>query len=87
MQPALKIVKGRDLPAEWKKEMGVDDESVIELRVKSMEEAPDDQKLTAEQVRLLALVDGITPVKIEMNSTEFLRAERDRIDGRNENKE
>lgn len=44
------------------------------------------EQLTAEQRRLLDLVESIKPIRIEGNSTEFIRAERNRtgIAGRNE---
>jgi hypothetical protein len=75
----VKTVQASELPAGWQVEMGLQADS--KLRV-AIEELPA-VRPAAETERLLKQLSSIVPVTIDGGVTDFIRAERTRLDERN----
>jgi hypothetical protein len=75
----VKTVTAGQLPEGWQAEMGL----AADRQVRVVIEAVPPTRSREEIEDLLADLHKIKPVAIEGDITAFIRAERDRIDGRN----
>lgn len=73
-----KTLRASELPADWQRELGIDLDRLVKVEIEELDPAPP----TREAEELIAGLMSIVPVTIEGDVTAFIRAERDRIDGR-----
>ena len=79
MNVFVKTVKASELPDGWQAELGLG--SDVQVRVAIEEVQP---KRSPEEIdRMLERLRSIKPVEVDGDITEFIRSERERIDGRN----
>ena len=74
-----KIVAASDLPMDWQRELRIDGARKVRIEITEIEETD----ASAERAHLLAELQSLTPVAIKRDVTSFIRAERERLDGRN----
>ena len=79
MTTLVKTVRASELPTDWQTELGVPADDIVTVSITG--DAPP-KRSDEEKQRLLAILHAIRPVKIDEDSTTFIRRERDRIDGR-----
>lgn len=75
----VKTVKASQLPKDWQAELGLASDAQVRVAIEEVQ-----PKRSPEDVdRMLERLRSIKPVKINGDITEFIRSERERIDGRN----
>lgn len=79
MNVLVKTVRAGQLPDGWQDEMGLAADSQVRVVIEEVRPSRSREDIEA----LLADLRKIKPVAIEGDITAFIRAERDRIDGRN----
>lgn len=76
----VKTVKASQLPKDWQAELGLASDAQVRVAIEEVQ-----PKRSPEDVdRMLERLRSIKPVKINGDITEFIRSERERIDGRNQ---
>lgn len=78
MGVVVKTLTAGQLPSGWQSELGVGPDQQVRVAI----EAVGTNRGVAETARLLAELAAVEPMPIEGDSTEFIRAERDRRDER-----
>ena len=79
MNILVKTVKAGQLPEDWQAELGLANDAQVRVAIEEVQ-----PKRSPEDVdRMLERLRSIKPVKINGDITEFIRSERERIDGRN----
>jgi hypothetical protein len=79
MNILVKTVKAGQLPEDWQAELGLASDAQVRVAIEEVQ-----PKRSPEDVdRMLERLRSIKPVKINGDITEFIRSERERIDGRN----
>lgn len=73
-----KTMKASELPVDWQRELGISLDRVVRIEI---EEVPA-VRSQVDVERLMAELQAIVPTPSDGDVTEFIRAERDRIDGR-----
>ena len=79
MTVLVKTMKADQLPDEWQAEMGLAADAQVRVAIEEVRPKRSPEEIEA----LLADLRSIKPVAIDGDITEFIRAERERIDGRN----
>jgi hypothetical protein len=79
MTTLIKTVPASELPAGWQAELGLSDRDLVRVEIQEVGLAAELEATTQALQRLRAM----KPAPARINSTEFIRSERDRIDGRN----
>ncbi len=82
MTTLVKTVPASELPPGWQAELGLSDGDMVRVEMQDIRAGKPAETEAERRARLLRSLHAIVPVKIAVNSTEFIRAERDRIDGR-----
>jgi hypothetical protein len=79
MTTLIKTVPVSELPAGWQAELGLSDRDMVRVEIQEVAPRvePDVPSKALQRLR------GIRPAPARINSTELIRSERDRIDGRN----
>lgn len=79
MTNLVKTMKADQLPDDWQAEMGLAPDAQVRVAIEEVR-----PKRSPEEVeRMLERLHSIRPVAVEGDITEFIRSERERIDGRN----
>ena len=79
MTVMIKTMQVADLPPGWQVELGLAKDGFVRVEVREVGSSID----PVVQARLLRQLLELKPVKIGIDSTNFIRIERDRMDGRN----
>ncbi|MGQ0671476.1 MAG: hypothetical protein ACT4N2_01155 [Hyphomicrobium sp.] len=75
----VKTLKAGQLPEGWQKELGLAADKQVRVAIEEVR-----PKRSPEEIEeMLERLRQIKPVKIDGDITEFIRSERERIDGRN----
>ncbi len=74
-----KTMRADQLPGAWQKELRLDADKLVRVAIEEVEHDSSD----LDAADMLADLHAIVPVKVADDVTSFIRAERDRLDGRN----
>ena len=80
MTTLVKTVPASELPTGWQKELGLSGADLVRVELHEIGRTAETE--VERRTRLLELLRDFEPIKIATDSTEFIRAERDRLDGR-----
>lgn len=80
MSILTKIVAASDLPVDWQRELSIDGARKVRIEITEVEE----DGASTDRERLLTELKSLNPVSIKGDATTFIRAERERLDGRNQ---
>ena len=79
MNILVKTVKASQLPKDWQAELGLASDAQVRVAIEEVQ-----PKRSPEEIdRMLDGLRSIKPVGVDGDITEFIRSERERIDGRN----
>ena len=82
MTTLIKTVSVSELPIDWQVELRLGERDIVRVEIQEARRNEAIETDAERRTRLLRSLHEIVPVKISGNSTEFIRAERDRTDGR-----
>lgn len=79
MNILVKTVKASQLPKDWQTELGLSGDAHVRVAIEEVQQARSPETVD----RMLERMRNLKPLHVEGDITEFIRAERERIDGRN----
>ena len=82
MTTLIKTVSVSELPIDWQVELGLGESDIVRVEIQEVRRNEAIETDAERRTRLLRSLHEIVPVIISGNSTEFIRSECDRIDGR-----